>query len=160
MRFNDARSLRAGRVLRLAIATALAGSAAGVAAQEVVGPEIDATRVLLPHGVYDTAEQGTELLHDYGAFQLWRVDAAHAAELTAVVGAQTAPAKNRIEFEAAPFDSAHGSPEVPAGFQAGKHEGSHLQVVQFIGPTDDAWLDAVRATGATIVQYVPNNAYL
>jgi len=35
-----------------------------------------------------------------------------------------------------------------------------LFVVQLIGPVKDEWLEAVRATGATIVAYVPANAYV
>jgi subtilisin-like proprotein convertase family protein len=148
-------------LLQLAIAAALAGPALPASAQHhVTAPQIDATRVLLPRGVYTGAEPGATLLHDYGAFQLWRVDAAHAAELAAVAGGPAKTAPNRIEFEAAPFDPAAGTPDVPAAFRAGKHAGPYLQVVQFVGPTVDAWLDAVRATGANVVQYVPNHAYV
>jgi PKD repeat protein len=35
-----------------------------------------------------------------------------------------------------------------------------LYVLQFDGPVKDAWLDAVRATGARVVQSVPMNAYV
>ena len=35
-----------------------------------------------------------------------------------------------------------------------------LAVVQFAGPVKDAWLDRLRDSGARIVQYVPQNAYV
>jgi len=35
-----------------------------------------------------------------------------------------------------------------------------LRVIQLIGPPRDAWLAAIRATGATVLQYLPHNAYL
>ena len=35
-----------------------------------------------------------------------------------------------------------------------------LFLIQFAGPVQDAWLDAVRDTGAEIISYVPSNAYV
>ena len=35
-----------------------------------------------------------------------------------------------------------------------------LALVQFIGPPKDAWLERLRATGARLVGYQPENAYL
>ncbi len=35
-----------------------------------------------------------------------------------------------------------------------------LRVVQFIGPVKDEWLDALRSTGASVVTYAPNDAYV
>ncbi len=34
-----------------------------------------------------------------------------------------------------------------------------LRIVQFTGPVKDAWLDALRATGAHVISYLPNDAY-
>jgi subtilisin-like proprotein convertase family protein len=45
-----------------------------------------------------------------------------------------------------------------AGSAAG--DDRRLRVVQFIGPIKDAWLDALRATGAHVVTYAANNAYV
>jgi hypothetical protein len=35
-----------------------------------------------------------------------------------------------------------------------------LYVVQFVGPTQGAWLDTVKNTGAHVISYVSNNAYV
>ncbi len=35
-----------------------------------------------------------------------------------------------------------------------------LYIVQFAGPVQDAWLDSLKGTGAEIVSYIPNNAYV
>lgn len=35
-----------------------------------------------------------------------------------------------------------------------------LRIVQFDGPVKDAWLDELRATGAFVASYLPNNAYV
>jgi hypothetical protein len=35
-----------------------------------------------------------------------------------------------------------------------------LYIVQFIGPIQDAWLDALKATGVQVVSYISSNAYI
>lgn len=35
-----------------------------------------------------------------------------------------------------------------------------LYIVQFVGPIKDSWLEDLRGTGAEIVTYIPNNAYI
>src|SRR5215471_13499 len=35
-----------------------------------------------------------------------------------------------------------------------------LRVVQFAGPIKNAWFEALTATGAQVLGYVPNNAYI
>lgn len=38
--------------------------------------------------------------------------------------------------------------------------GDGLYIVQFIGPIQDAWLKDLNQTGAEVISYVPNNAYI
>ena len=38
--------------------------------------------------------------------------------------------------------------------------GESLAVVQFVGPVKDAWLESLRKTGATVVTYMAQNAYI
>ncbi len=38
--------------------------------------------------------------------------------------------------------------------------GPSLAIVQFVGPVKDAWLDTLRKTGATVVTYISENAYV
>ncbi|HMY76751.1 MAG TPA: S8 family serine peptidase, partial [Blastocatellia bacterium] len=38
--------------------------------------------------------------------------------------------------------------------------GDGLYIVQFIGPIQDAWLKELDQTGAEVISYVPNNAYI
>ena len=35
-----------------------------------------------------------------------------------------------------------------------------LYIIQFAGPIQDAWLDALKATGVKVVTYIPSNAYV
>lgn len=157
MAHHSRRAPRAASLLSIAIGAALFGGAAH--AREVLSAQAHTTRVLLARGVYTRNEAGATLLHDYGAFQLWRVDASRAAELGSVGGGAKVQ-KDVIEFEAAPFDPTVGLPGIPEAFRAGKTSGVALQLIQFIGPVTDEWLAAVAATGAKPVQYLPSNAFM
>ncbi|HEU4389601.1 MAG TPA: S8 family serine peptidase, partial [Blastocatellia bacterium] len=42
-------------------------------------------------------------------------------------------------------------------FESGRHV---TRLVQFTGPVRSRWIDALRATGARVVGYIPNNAYV
>src|SRR6185503_15878579 len=35
-----------------------------------------------------------------------------------------------------------------------------LYIIQFAGPIQDAWLDALKATGVEVITYMPSNAYV
>lgn len=50
--------------------------------------------------------------------------------------------------------------DLGADFGAPGGDDGRLRVVQFIGPIKDEWLDALRATGAFVVSYAANNAYV
>ncbi|MGH9847159.1 MAG: hypothetical protein ACREEM_51340, partial [Blastocatellia bacterium] len=47
-----------------------------------------------------------------------------------------------------------------AGRSSRAGPGAGLYIVQFAGPIQDAWLNRLRATGADVVAYIPNNAYV
>jgi hypothetical protein len=49
---------------------------------------------------------------------------------------------------------------LPAGWEAVDHDGSDLRLVQLAGPTQDAWLDDLQATGVEIVQYIHPYTYI
>jgi len=65
-----------------------------------------------------------------------------------------------LQFAAHPFDTRQGVGRVPAPFSAAVAPGPALQLVQFSGPVQQAWLDALKARGITPVQYIPSNGYL
>ncbi len=37
---------------------------------------------------------------------------------------------------------------------------NNLYIVQFAGPVQDLWLDTLKLTGAEVISYIPNNAYV
>lgn len=138
--------------LFLAASLALAGPAF---AQVGVSPQFDADYALLKKGAVARGEQGMTLVHDYGAFALWRIDAEHRARIAAGHLRETASLADRsVALPAGAFTPGAADAQTAAA------PGTSVYVVQFVGPTTDAWLDKIRATGATPLQYVNNNAYL
>src|ERR1035437_915404 len=61
-------------------------------------------------------------------------------------------------LENALLDTTRGVPSIPDHLRSQGDPGSYL--VQSRGPIDDAFRSLLKAAGATIVSYMPNNAYL
>ncbi|HEY6892828.1 MAG TPA: hypothetical protein VI258_01570 [Rhodanobacteraceae bacterium] len=117
-------------------------------------------RVLLARGAIDAQHPGATLLHDYGAFALYRVDGAVLDQLSRAGKLAQGVVSNRIEFTSTVLDTAGPPPTIPAAFQAKPHDGASLQIVQYVGPIAKEWIAALNATGAKIVQFMPENAYV
>ncbi|MBB6088485.1 S8 family serine peptidase, partial [Wenzhouxiangella marina] len=108
----------------------------------------------LPSGV------AAELLADYGSFQLYRLDQADGARATAVEGIHKLDNADWLLFDAHPFDTQTDRIRPPAGWTLNAPVGSALQMIQFVGPIRQQWLDEVAATGAMPIHYVANHGYL
>lgn len=147
---------------RLALATALALYGAGAIAASGLSPNVGADHVVLPPGIYTSDADGRTLVHDYGAFQLWRINPAHRAELRAVAPRSMRLQRGQVDLPYGMFDPVGPSTaaSAPDHKWPALKGSSKLHVVQFNGPIIAPWLERVRATGAIPVQYVNENAYL
>jgi hypothetical protein len=58
------------------------------------------------------------------------------------------------------FDTRRGAPTLSAGWDAVGADGPDLHLVQFVGPTRDAWLDRLHRDGLEIVQYIHPFTYI
>ncbi|PYT05086.1 MAG: hypothetical protein DMF60_13095 [Acidobacteria bacterium] len=80
-------------------------------------------------------------------------------------GAGSARAQNLILFKRGAFDTrAHGdldtSEEDRQALATMSVSSAKMRIVQFGGPIKPAWISSLRAAGAEIVGYVPQNAYI
>src|SRR4051812_34607366 len=82
----------------------------------------------------------------------------HRLSNTSQTVGQLARRDKAILLENALFDTASAIPAIPAELQSQGDPGTYI--VQAKGPLDDAFRNLLRQAGATIVSYVPNNAYL
>ncbi len=111
---------------------------------------------LAPKDAFAHRQAGVRLIEDYGSFALYRIDTRIVALSPDM---QIQHDADVLEFAAYPFDTQRGNLRVPAPFSA-QAAGAGLQVVQFVGPVKQAWLDALTARGIRPVQYVANNGYI
>ena len=103
-------------------------------------------------------EDGGKLLADYGSFQLYEVDHLRPEVLQAE-NAEVRDDSNAIFLNAASIDTS--ATAVKALRQpVGAFNGKRLHLVQFVGPMQNAWHEALKKTGARIISYLPENAYL
>ncbi len=154
--------LSAALVMAIILASLLPVAAAQQAAPAAAPAGPQPHKAIAPAGLLDPAAPGVTLWHDYGAFGLYKLSDAALAGLPAAVRSQLQidPQMDVILFDRHPIDTAAGEAEVPALLAAKAPVGPALHLVQFVGPIQDRWLAAVQATGASLVQYVANNAYM
>ncbi|MBB5209181.1 Ig-like domain-containing protein [Chiayiivirga flava] len=155
-------SLRGTRRLspsRLCIATSLVlYGAAALAGPATLSATADADHVLLPAGVYAGNEPGLHLVQDYGTLQLWQVDAAHRIEIAATARHASALQGKAVLFEAGAFDPAQPQ-DVPSAFGVPKGDGPQIHILQLNGPTTDALMNTIAASGTRVVASLSGNAY-
>ncbi len=119
-------------------------------------------KVMAATGVLDASQPGVTLWQDYGAFALYKVSEEALTSLPAEAQSQieTDPNMDKILFERHPVDTLSGQLDIPQALAIKEPAGAALQLVQFVGPIQQSWLDAITAAGATPVQYIANYAYM
>jgi hypothetical protein len=112
---------------------------------------------------------------EYDSFKLVVVDEKAVRGGRAALQAMATPSdeQNMILFNGYVIDTSASQPlskELPAGLEQSrmaearvrgdKNPGNGLYVIQFAGPVKDEWLEALKNTGADVISYVSNNAYV
>ncbi len=112
------------------------------------------TKIIVPKG--QPAPAGFERVVDYGSFALYK---GRGAVAPAILDKSLLDA-DVLYFDRQNFDTQRGAMIPPAGFELSAPRGSALQIVQFVGPMKDHWLEELRRLGMTPVQYIANNGYI
>jgi hypothetical protein len=103
--------------------------------------------------------QGARVIADYEGFVLLDVSDALVSALANDPSAQVVDENNLILLNAATIDTR--TPEAQAmRVTNAARSGNQMRLIQFAGPIRSEWYEALRATGARIVTYIPSNAYL
>ncbi|HKE03285.1 MAG TPA: S8 family serine peptidase [Blastocatellia bacterium] len=111
---------------------------------------------------------------DYGSFKLVVVDEVALGGRAALQAMRITPSdeQNMIALNGYLIDTSAPQPlakELPADLKqsrmlearAGRYNpGGGLYIVQFAGPIRDSWLNTLESTGADVISYVSNNAYV
>ena len=130
--------------------------AAAIAASCSLAHAADTTKIVIPAGL--PAPAGYERIADYGSFALYRGKLASMPRNAA--GAYALNEADVLQFDRLRLDTQQSAWLAPRGFSLKQASGSALQIIQFVGPLKQEWLDEVRATGAIPVHYVESNGYL
>ncbi len=111
---------------------------------------------------------------NYGSFRLVVVDEEAVGGRAALQAMRVTPRdeQNMIMLNGYVIDTSNPQPlskEPPADLKlsrmaqartAGYNPASGLYIVQFIGPIQDGWLRTLESTGADVITYISNNAYV
>lgn len=142
-----------------ALVMALAGTAMGAAgAEETVYVRIAKADVVGAQQVVSPTKS-----IDYGSFLWAEVTQAEARAMQAAgLDAQVVHDPFTLILGQLRFDPMKQDVSLPAGLDEVRNPagGSDLQLVQFMGPVKQAWLDEMRALGLEPVQYVHPNTYI
>lgn len=178
MRFRPVRRLTTrGRV---ALATVAAtGSALALAAVAVPGPAQGAPTLRVSSPPAASARATSTVLLDrgdrvgrkallaadasrlveYGAFSLWTVPNRGRASVADVPSLAATLTRPQVVLRGRTLETSRPVP-APATLPATDTAGTQLEIVQFVGPIKPGWLSELEDTGARVVSYVPDNAYV
>ena len=114
---------------------------------------LHAEQMVLPTGTPIPA--GFRAIADYGSYRLFDGDAAAVPDKAWLL-ADT----HLLRFDRLQMDTRLDSILPPSGFALQAPSGAGLQIIQFVGPIKDAWLEQVRVSGALPIQYIDSFGYL
>ena len=103
--------------------------------------------------------QGGRVVGDYGSFVLMEANNAAANSLTNGRDAQVVDENNLVMLNAGTIDTSTPAAQSLRGAGSGG-VGKQMRLIQFAGPIRPEWYQALVATGAHIVTYIPTNTYL
>src|SRR5882724_11991072 len=104
-------------------------------------------------------DRGARVVADYGNFVLLEANDALANSVAGNASAQVVDHNNLILLNAKTIDTTTREAQSIRGAGTVK-SGNQMRLIQFKGPIQRQWYHALAKTGARIVTYIPNNAYL
>ena len=114
-------------------------------------------RVTDPRDTAALVAGGGRLVEDYQGFQL--VEISEALAVGRGPSAEVLPDNNIIRLNKLNIDTASLKAQ-EARASVGSFQGKQLRLVSFVGPVKNEWAAQLEASGASIIAYIPNNAYL
>ena len=103
--------------------------------------------------------RGARVVADYGSFVLLEANDALANSVAGNASAEIVDYNNLILLNARRINTTTPHTQSIRGAQ-GANSGNQMRLIQFKGPIRPEWYQALVSTGARVVTYIPNNAYL
>lgn len=105
--------------------------------------------------------QGARLIADYGSYKLYEASSELSAKSESVKGVEIVDENNLVMLNSGNIDTTTSeAQDMRSSKTTSASGGRQMHLIQFAGPIKREWYDALLATGARIVTYIPNNAYL
>jgi PKD repeat protein len=140
-----------------------AGSFGSALAQPATNHARDGTftkvRVNDPAVGRELANQGAELIADYGSFNVYRVDKAQLNHLPKSKAGKLSAISDQIKLNAEVLDTTFAQTQTLRK-PVRSDDGLRLHLIQFAGPVKPEWRQALERTGVQVVAYIPQNAFL
>jgi len=119
-------------------------------------------KVVAEPGAIDERAPGVKIVADYGTYRVYRIA---DGTLSSLSGKSREAITVRddmdvIQIDAYPLDTRAPVVKLPPALTAPPAVGRALQLVQFVGPIKQEWLDALTRAGIRPIQYIESNAYL
>jgi hypothetical protein len=103
-------------------------------------------------------DRGASVIADYGGFVLVEANDSLTKSVAGNSQVETVDRNNLILLNAKTINTS--TREAQSLRSAGSATGNQMRLIQFKGPVRPEWYQALVDTGARIVTYIPNNAYL
>ena len=103
--------------------------------------------------------QGAQVVADYGSYVLLNANDQVANNLRNTRGAELVDDYNKVLLNSGAIDTQTNAAQTLRAVPAAG-SGKDMRLIQFAGPIKSEWHNLLAATGARIVTYIPNNAYL
>ena len=143
------------RTLRIVLAALLLAPALGLLPGRAAPPERSR------YAVQGALPAGTNVLARYGTTSIVDITETEASALRrAGRQLEALPDAHKIKLNRLTFDTRRALSKIPRSLVSGPTATTWL--VQFVGPIDASWLDALRAVGARVAThgYIPENAWV
>ena len=118
-----------------------------------ISSSLNAEPIILPTGV--PVPPGFKSIADYGSYRLFDGEAAALPDKAWLLADA-----HVLKFDRLRIDTRSQVIAAPTGFSVKAPNGAALQIVQFVGPVKDVWLEQLRAAGAVPVHYIDSFGYL
>jgi len=119
-------------------------------------------KVVAAPGALDETAPGVKVVADYGTFRVYRIADGAFASLSGKSREAVTVRDDMdvIRLDAYPLDTRSPVVTIPPSLTAAPPVGRALQLVQFVGPIKQEWLDQLTHAGIRPIQYIESNAYV
>ena len=119
------------------------------------------TKVIVKNNESFPQAGAVKLIEDYGSFKLYEMDQSTALNLSKNNhNISVADEMNQLLFDSFRFDTQASAIKSKLNETSALNQGIGLQMIQFVGPIKQNWLDMVEASGGQLIHYIANNGYL